>query len=173
MRRRRLVSATLTAGLMLLAACTFGDDDADPDALTAAGDHGTDVLTPEQMIEEYNAATQNYELPPGMTWAGAKDLPPAPDQNGVMRGNSYEPGYGTTTAEFEWICAWEKAYLDADGPGTEAATDAITHLSSAPDTLLYRISDAGFQASLDDRITRLRLGDASAVEYDHRINCPS
>ena len=128
-------------------------------------------LTPKQMIAEYWATTKKYDLPPGTRWKGAKDLPPAPDAQGIMRGNSYEEGWGTSTAESEWMCHWEREWLAQRDKNAKRAEKALTVLRTYPETHDWTISDQGIHDNYTAMMAKAELSDPSAMAYEVQVNC--
>nr|MDT0658891.1 hypothetical protein [Micromonospora sp. DSM 115978] len=121
------------------------------------------------MIEEFEAAQVDLELPPGVDW-----LPPPPSPS-VEAGAAarFGEGVGVTHAELFWFCEWEKEWLAAHAVDPQRAELALSTLEGVYETQLYRVAmDEVGRSQVDKSITHARAGDPEHLRLDVQANCP-
>ncbi|WP_117209586.1 hypothetical protein [Allorhizocola rhizosphaerae] len=129
-------------------------------------------LDPGEMAAEYYQETERLKLPPGAQWKPAPILPSYPDGSGVMRGNTYEIGWGKSTAQARWYCAWLSEWADQYGKDAARTATALEQLRKLPTMEQYtRFSDDGTRVHFDQLLAKFELGDVSAAHNHLRTNC--
>jgi hypothetical protein len=163
---KRLVTTAALVALLGAAGCTGADSGG-----TAVDE--TVIVTYDDMVAEWRAQQQTLELPPGAQWPDPPPEPePEPDQEGVLRGWSYEAGVGKGIADQQWWCAWANEWLDQRGVDADRERAALETLRTLEDTYLYRESmDSHSQQSMDERITAAELGDPTMIATYVELNC--
>ncbi|MDG4773993.1 hypothetical protein [Solwaraspora sp. WMMD792] len=125
------------------------------------------------MEQEYWAETEALELPAGVTWPPVIHQEPAPDHEGVLRGHSYEPGFGRGQAQGVWFCIWQKEWLTQRSGAPERADAALVQLNAYKGMVNYQeYSDAMVRAAVDEQLEKAALGDPSLMAKNVEINCP-
>lgn len=162
-----LVVGVLVAGLV---GCS-----GDAGSASEGGDPAYDyVLSPEEMEAEYWDTTDGLALPDGVEWPPVVHLTPEPDHNGVLRGHSYQPGYGTSVAYARWFCAWEREWLAQRGEDAERADAALEAIESFSGLPRYEeFYDSSVQESTEKNLAKAQLGDPSGISRDVELNCES
>jgi len=128
---------------------------------------GIQFLDLQGMINEYQKAAQNLELPEGYSY------PKNPFEN-EEDGGFYEQGSGENDAVFLWNCAWGKEWLNTRGVDEERAAEAFAIYASVRDTDTYKRAwdPESIQEPFEAALEAAQLGDASAIQEDIMINCP-
>jgi hypothetical protein len=177
--RSPICGLTAVAAVLLLGSCsvygdTFGPSDGrNPQSGTEVETETEPkgILTPDQMVAEYWSTTKKYPLPSGAKWIGAKDLPAAPGEKGVMRGNSYEQGYGTVLAEDEWFCTWAREWITARGETAARENKALKTMLKYPDTDSWQATDEPTRELMKGYLSKAELGDPSGISFHVENNC--
>ncbi|MFC1410340.1 hypothetical protein ACEZCY_13840 [Streptacidiphilus sp. N1-12] len=160
-RRHVIAAAVLAAAAALCTSCSSG------------GSHqatGPDGITATQVSTEFKAEQQHLTLAPKWVWpADPTPESKGPDGRAMMFGR----GYGTTHADFYWMCSWERYYL-SPGISTSASDHALAVMKSVSNTEYYKVALLpADQTALDKEISDAGLGDKTVLVKDVAVNCPA
>jgi hypothetical protein len=104
---------------------------------------------------EYQAELSRLEFPPDMR---APARAPA-EQSGAV----YEPGLGTSSADFAWLCAWFAEFMVQRTRNQARATHALSVLDGFPKLELWGQMDPGGRQTIVEAIAKARTGDPKAI----------
>lgn len=181
--RHSRVTIVALAALLVLPGCTGPSQPALEDehpAPAVSGPPGPDGgETPAEFVDgpamqvEFKGEVSHLAWPPGVTPPEhAPELPPMPDAQGVMHGQSYEVGYGRAVAADFWICAWGREWLAQRGQDEVRAAAAVTELNTLPETFYYQATlGAGGKEHWDEILQQVSLGDPTLMANHVTLNC--
>lgn len=137
--RMRTGGAALVGLLMFVAACSPQATDND-----AAG-----------LQLEYQRELAHLAFPPGFQPA---DGPP-----GAKPDERYEPGFGVSSADFQWLCAWFDEYQSNRLTVQANSNRALAVLSTFPNLALWDHMDPTGRAKIMDAVEAAMAGDPSGI----------
>lgn len=125
------------------------------------------------MQVEFRDEVFRLEWPPGMVPPErAPEQPPMPDTEGVMRGNTYEVGYGRSVAGDFWICAWGREWLAQRGKDEAREAAALAQLNTLKQMYFYRATlTPDGQMHWDEILRQVNLGDPTRIANHVTVNC--
>ena len=165
----KLGTIALVGFLTILAGCSGGASGES----TGSSAKTSEIVSQDQELAEYRAEAARLDLPGKASWPSPTPLPSAPDANGVMRGNVFEKGVGTSNAQGYFLCAWMKESLSAHSGHDDARLGiAIAKVKSVRSMRLYlQDYDAATRAGFDKEVSRAELGDFTLMRQDVAANC--
>lgn len=108
------------------------------------------------MQGEYQHELAALSFPP--SYLPPSDAPPGES------GTSYEPGFGTSEADFAWLCAWMDEFMAVRTSDPARATRALDTLAGFPALELWAHMDPTGRQSILDDVASARRGDVTGIE---------
>lgn len=98
-------------------------------------------------------------------------VPPMTPPEG-QPGANYQTGFGRSTADFMWICAWSQEWIAQEVSNPRAAAQALNELAGLPTVALWNSIDPGSREVLLSAVEHARQGDGSGLQAQIRdIDC--
>jgi len=172
---RWLALGSTVAVVSLVAACSGGGA-SDAEELSSddggrAGNRQSGPLTTDEMRAEYAAEVATLTFPAGWVDPGAGTWEPEPGVNGELVDHSFEPGFGTMTADQEWGCAWKREWLESGDPDSERAAASLEQLELMKDVYYWTVADDSTREAEKAMISAARLGDPTSIAAYVESNC--
>ena len=114
--------------------------------------------------KEYKESIKKLTYPKGYT-------PPSSLQG--LQASSFQRGYGDNLASYDWMCAWEKDWLNNYGSNKAQAQEALAQLSKSTDMpfLSAAQADDSTRRFIKNNLDKAKLGDPSGIQQDIKANC--
>ena len=123
-------------------------------------------MTTQEATEVYSSTTSRLTLPPSARWR------PLRTSEGKFR-VAYTRDQAVSAAESQWVCAWEKEWVQAYGTDSEASEAAIKQLKAFPMMDEYKNQyGSELKGYFDQILLRAQLGDAAPMRKEVEVNCP-
>lgn len=106
--------------------------------------------------DEYQAEIARLEFPEGYE--------PAARPPGVRDDERYETGFGISTADFQWLCAWFDEHMTYRVTDEARSTHALDVLAKFPSLALWDHMDSAGRETILTAVEAARDGDSTGIE---------